>query len=238
MSFGYRSTDPILEARMVTSSRPLAVVTDACSGIGFELARQCAGDGYDLLITADSSIADAVVELERLGARVEVVKADLSDLIDLDDLLIALGDRPVEALFTHVGHGLGKVFVDQDFEDILHVLDANITGPLYLIHRIARGMRARRSGRIVIAGAMAGFMPGSLQAVFRGATAFIDSFVSALRSELEQSGVSVTCLVPGNADLELFAKSVSRVRGQDFRMDPSEIARIGFAAMTSQALAL
>jgi uncharacterized protein len=223
----------------MATSRPLAVITAASHGIGFELARQCASHGYDLFIAADGSLGDAIQELECLGARVEAVKADPGDLSDVDELLSTLGDRPVEVLFANAGHGLGKAFLDQDFDDILHVVDTNITGTLHLIHSIARGMRERQSGRIVITGSIAGFMPGTRQAVFRATSAFVESFSWALRDELADSGVTVTCLMPGHADGGMFGREdlpqaapEAKARGID-KMDPAEVARIGFAAVSN-----
>ena len=68
-------------------------------------------------------------------------------------------------------------------------------------------MRARGSGRILITGSIAGFMPGTFQAVYNGTKAFIDSFSFALRNELKDSGVTVTCLMPGATDTEFFARA-------------------------------
>jgi NAD(P)-dependent dehydrogenase (short-subunit alcohol dehydrogenase family) len=72
---------------------------------------------------------------------------------------------------------------------IQHVVDTNITGTIYLIHQVGRDMRARGSGRILITGSIAGFMPGSFQAVYNGTKAFIDSFSWAIRNELKDTGV-------------------------------------------------
>jgi uncharacterized protein len=90
---------------------------------------------------------------------------------------------------------------------VRRVVDTNITGTLYLIQEIGREMRARGEGRILITGSIAGFMPGTYQAVYSGTKAFLDSFSYALRHELRGSGVSVTCLMPGETE-----RSSSRVR--------------------------
>ena len=108
---------------------------------------------------------------------------------------------------ANAGHGLGKGFLDQDFEEARHVIDTNITGTVYLIQRIGRDMRARGQGRILITGSIAGFMPGSFQAVYNGTKAFIDSFSFALRNELKDSGVTVTCLMPGATETEFFERA-------------------------------
>jgi short-subunit dehydrogenase len=130
------------------SSRPLAVVTGASTGIGYQLARICAENGFDLVIAADQpEIAQAAKDFRVLGAEAEPVEADLATLEGVDRLYAATRGRPVAALLANAGHGLGKGFLDQDFTAVRHVIDTNITGTLYLIQKIGRDMRQRREGR-------------------------------------------------------------------------------------------
>jgi uncharacterized protein len=145
---------------MTRSERPLALVTGASTGIGYELAQQCAHHGFDLLIVADeAAIHGAAQELRRHGGTVEAVEADLSTAAGVCRALEALGDRPVEALLANAGRGLGKGFLDQRFEEIQRVIDTNITGTLDLVQKVGRAMRERRAGRILFTGSIAGFMP-------------------------------------------------------------------------------
>jgi short-subunit dehydrogenase len=220
------------ETTMNAASRPFAIVTGASSGIGLELARECARNGYDLAIAADRPLGAAVTELEALGAQVAAVEADLSTHEGLEKLIGAI-DRPVDALLANAGHGLGGAFLDQGLADVEHVIDTNITGTLYLIHQIAKGMVARGSGRILIVGSIAGFMPGTFQAVYNGTKAFIDSFSWALRAELEGSGVTVTCLMPGATETEFFERAdmMDTKIGTEKKMDAGKVARMGFEAM-------
>jgi short-subunit dehydrogenase len=212
----------------------LAVVTGASSGIGLELAKQCAGNGFDLVIAADDpAIEQAAGELRKLGAAVETVQADLATLDGVDRLHAALKGRAVDALLANAGHGLGHGFLDQDFTEARHVIDTNITGTLYLIQKVGRDMRSRGKGRILITGSIAGFMPGSFQAVYNGTKAFIDSFSFALRDELKDSGVTVTCLMPGPTDTEFFERAgmMDTAVGQGKKDDPAMVAKVGFDAM-------
>lgn len=214
--------------------KPLALVTGASSGIGLEIARLCAKNGFDLLIAADRPLDTATLALEGFGAKVESVEADLATQDGVDSLLTKLAGRPVAALVANAGHGLGKGFLDQEFEDARHVIDTNITGTVYLIHQIGREMRAQGDGRILITGSIAGFMPGAFQAIYNGTKAFIDSFSWALRNELKDTGVSVTCLMPGVTDTEFFERADlmdTEVGTSDKKMDPAEVAKIGFKAM-------
>jgi len=221
---------------MAVTSRPLAVVTGASSGIGYELAKVCAEHDMDLVIAADlPEIDDVAEEIRALGVEVTPLKVDLSMLEGVDRLydLVKSQGRPVDCLLANAGHGLGHAFLDQDFDAARHVIDTNITGTIYLIQKIGRDMRARGEGRILITGSIAGFMPGSFQAVYNGTKAFVDSFSFALREELKDSGVTVTCLMPGATDTDFFerANMEDTKVGQGKKDDPAMVAKIGFDSM-------
>lgn len=216
------------------ATRPLAIVTGASAGIGYELAKLCAQDGYDLVIAADDAkIQQAASELRAQGGSVEAVQADLATTDGVDTLVAATKGRPVEALLANAGHGLGKGFLDQDFADARHVVDTNVTGTLYLIHTVGRQMRQRGQGQVLITGSIAGYMPGAFQAVYNGTKAFIDSFAGALREELRDTGVTVTLLMPGATDTEFFARAgmLDTKVGSSKKDDPAMVARVGYDAM-------
>ena len=219
---------------MNTQARPLAVVTGASSGIGLELARCCAANGFNLIIAADEArIHDAARELSAGGATVEAVEADLATSEGVETLYSAIRGRPVAALLANAGRGLGRAFLDQSFDEIRRVIDTNVTGTLDLIQRVGRDMRARREGRILITGSIAGFMPGTYQAVYNGTKALLDSFSFALRAELKDSGVTVTCLMPGATETDFFERAdlMDTKVGTQKKQPADEVAKIGFEAM-------
>jgi len=216
------------------SARPFAVVTGASTGIGLELAKQCAANGFDLLIVADEAqIAQARSTLERHAGQVEAVVADLATVEGVDKLLAAVRGRPIDALLANAGRGLGRAFLDQEFDEIRHVIDTNVTGTVYLVHKVGQEMRARGHGRILITGSIAGFMPGTYQAVYNGTKAFLDLFAYALRAELADSGVTVTCLMPGATETEFFERAdmMDTKVGVEKKADPADVAEQGFKAM-------
>src|SRR5690606_38760854 len=118
-------------------------------------------------------------------------------------------------------------------EEAVHVVDTNVTGALRITHRIGREMRKRGEGRILFTGSIAGFIPGSFQAVYNGTKAFVDSFSYALREELEDTGVTVTCLMPGPTETEFFERAglEDTKVGESKKADPADVARTGFEAM-------
>ena len=219
---------------MNSFTNPLAIVTGASAGIGYHLARECAGAGFDLLIAADEpEIATAADSFRTLGVGVDFVEADLATIEGVDQLLAATNGRGVDYLLANAGHGLGGAFLDQDFEECRHVIDTNITGTIYLIQKVGREMRARGEGKILVTGSIAGFMPGAYHAVYNGTKAFIDSFCFAIRHELKDSGVTVTCLMPGATETDFFERAdmMNTKVGSKKKDDPADVAKTGFEAM-------
>jgi short-subunit dehydrogenase len=214
----------------------LAVVTGASSGIGLELARLCAKDHFDLIVAADDPlIENAARELRLTGIECTAVHCDLSTTEGVDELLKACErvGRPVDALLANAGIGLGHAFLDQEIQDALKVVHTNIDGTIYLIHSVGRGMRSRASGRILITGSIAGLMPGTFQAVYNGTKAFLDSFSVALNNELKDSGVTVTCLMPGATETDFFERAgmMDTKVGSDEKANAADVAKTGFDAM-------
>src|SRR5947207_7627794 len=215
-------------------SKPFAIVTGGSSGIGLELAAICAQEGFDLLVAADRpEIQTAAERFRSLGADVTVVETDLATTEGVDQLWATAAGRPVDALLANAGHGLGHGFLDQDFDDARHVVDTNITGTIYLVQLVGRAMRSRGKGRILLTGSIAGFMPGTYQAVYNGTKAFVDSFSFALRAELKDTGVTVTCLMPGATETDFFERAdmLDTKVGTKQKQSPAEVAQQGFAAM-------
>ena len=210
------------------------MVTGASAGIGYELAICCAKEGLDLLVVADEpKIHDAAEQFRNYGVEVESVEADLATREGVDKFYEAASGRPVEYLLANAGHGLGGAFLDQNFDDARHVIDTNITGTIYLIHKVGRDMRQRGHGRILITGSVAGYTPGTYNAVYNASKAFIDSFSFALRAELEETEVTVTCLMPGATETEFFERAGMEDTkvGQSKKDDPVDVAKVGFDAM-------
>ena len=215
------------------SQRKFAIVTGASSGIGLELARLAAADGYDLLVAADTPFVDAGAGLKDLGVEVQSLEADLATDQGVKQLLDAAGDRPVDVLVANAGHGLGHAWLDQPVDQWRHVIDTNITGTLLLIQPVLKRMVERGEGKLLITGSVAGHMAGSFQAVYNGSKAFVDSFAAAIGNEIKDSGVTVTCLKPGATETGFFhrANLDDTKVGQAKKDDPADVAKAGWEAM-------
>ncbi|MFB9175688.1 SDR family NAD(P)-dependent oxidoreductase [Roseibium salinum] len=211
-----------------------ALVTGASTGIGYHLAICCAEDGYNLLVCADEDqIKQAAEDFRERGTRVEAIRADLATESGVADLYRVARHRDIHLLVANAGIGLGDAFLDEDLLEAQRVIDTNVSGTLSLIHKIGHDMRQRSSGRILITGSIAGFMPGSFQAVYNGTKAFLDSFAFALGNELKQTGVTVTCLMPGPTDTPFFERAglEDTKIGAGDKDDPAEVAKTAYKAM-------
>ncbi len=215
------------------SASKFAIVTGASSGIGLEIAKLAAVDGYNLLVAADTPFVDAAAGLNSLGVEVRQVEADLSTQQGVDQLLDATGGRDVDVLVANAGSGTGGALLDVKTRDWRHSLDTNVTGTLLLIQPVLRAMVARGEGRVLITGSIAGYVPGAFNAVYNGTKAFIDSFAAAIGNEVKDSGVTVTCLKPGATDTEFFARAdmLDTKVGQMKKADPADVAKTGWEAM-------
>jgi len=206
------------------------IVTGASTGIGLELARLAAADGYELLLVADTPFIDPSVGIS--GA--QTLETDLSTIEGVDRLLDAAGDRRINLLCANAGHGLGGAFLEQGVAEWRHVLDTNVTGTVYLLQKVLQKMVAQGGGKVLVTGSIAGWMPGSFSAVYNGTKAFVDNFTAAIRNELkDHKGVTLTTLEPGPVETEFFHRAGmddTKV-GQGKKADPADVAKDGWDAM-------
>ena len=219
--------------------RKFAVITGASTGIGFELASVAATEGYDLLVVANEPLIEAAAaDFGLHGTEVRWIEADLSTTEGVDRLLAAAEGRPVDVLCANAGAGHGNAFLDQTFDQVRLTIDTNITGTVYLLHRVMRAMVARGAGKVLVTGSIAGYVPGAFNATYNATKAFIDNFTDAVRNELHDTqGVTLTTLMPGATETEFFdrADMLETAVGKAKKGDPAKVARVGWDALIEGA---
>jgi len=212
-------------------------VTGASSGIGYELAKQFAQNGFDLLITATgANIDEAAQAFKALGAKVEVVQADLATYDGVEMLYKAITStgHPVDAIAINAGVGVGGDFTrETNLNDELNLINLNVVSSVHLAKRVIKEMVERGKGRILFTSSIAALMPGPFEAVYAASKAFIQSFAEALRNELKDTGVTVTALQPGPTDTNFFHRAGmdDTKAGADTKDDPAKVAKQGFDAL-------
>ncbi|MEG4964365.1 MULTISPECIES: SDR family NAD(P)-dependent oxidoreductase [unclassified Microcoleus] len=218
-------------------TRPLAVVTGASNGIGYELAKQFAQNGFDLLVTSTGpSINEAALAFEKLGVQVETVQADLATYDGVETLYnkIKATGRSVDAIAINAGVGVGGDFArETDLKDELNLINLNVVSSVHLAKRVVKDMVDRHQGRILFTSSIAALMPGPFEAVYAASKAFVHSFSEALRNELKDTGVTVTSLMPGPTDTNFFHRAGmdDTKAGADRKDDPAMVAKQGFEAL-------
>jgi uncharacterized protein len=220
-----------------SNSRPYAVVTGASTGIGLELAKEFARNGFDLLIVADEAEINKAADLVRQpGIQVQAVQVDLATDDGVEKLYreIEASGRPLDAVALNAGVGAGGDFVrETDLRDDLKVIDLNVRSTVYLAKRVLQDMVSRGQGRVLFTSSIASTMPGTFNAVYNASKAFVQSFAQAIRNELKDTGVTVTALMPGATETEFFhrANMDDTKVGSGEKDDPADVAREGFEAM-------
>jgi uncharacterized protein len=219
------------------AARPLALVTGASSGIGRELAKQFAENGFDLIVAAeDVELDDATEELRGMGATVAPVSVDLTKPADVDRLAAAVrgAGRPLDAAVLNAGVGVGGAFVDTDLDRELEIVDLNCRSTVHLAKGIVQDMAARGEGRILFTSSIASQAPEPFQAVYAASKSFVQFFALALREELKDTGVSVTALLPGPTETEFFDRgdlTDTKLGASDSKDDPALVARQGYEGL-------
>lgn len=214
-----------------------ALITGASSGIGAELARLCAGDGYDLILVARRAdrLRDLAASLEgRCCVKARCITADLSDPAAPQAVFDALGGAPVDVLINNAGIGLRGPFAELDWIAEAALMQVNMLAPVHLTRLFLPGMIRRRTGRVLNVASTAAFVPGPFMALYYASKAFLLSFSEAVANELKGTGVTATVLCPGPTTTEFFdaagIQDSNLLRGGNV-MTAAAVAREGYRAM-------
>ena len=219
--------------------RPLAVITGASSGIGYELAKIFAKNGYDLIVAAeDKGLIDAANAFRALGSMVETVQTDLSTYDGVDVLakkINEFSDRGIEldSICLNAGFGVSGEFVDTDLHQEIKLINLNIISLVHLTKHVLPRFVNRGHGRILFTSSLAATMPGPWYACYAASKAFVQSFAEAIRVETKDTGVTITALQPGATDTNFFERAdmMDTKAGQGKKDDPADVAMDGFNAL-------
>lgn len=215
----------------------LALVTGASSGIGRELAKLLARDGYDLVLAADDDgIHDTAAELSSKGVDVRAVRVDLRQPDEVEQLYRDATEdgRHLDVVALNAGTGDSGPFVDTDLSRDMNVIDLNVRSTVQLAKLALRGMATRGAGKMLLTSSVVAMMPGSHQTMYNASKSFIQSFAEALHDEFRNTGVTVTALMPGPTDTNFFRRvgMLDTVLGRFIpKDDPARVAEQGYRAL-------
>jgi uncharacterized protein len=223
------------------NSNKYALVTGGTNGIGYELARLLAQDGYNLILVARSETAlqDRAKELEQFGITVIPVSKDLFEPNAAFELYhdIKARDIDVSILVNDAGQGQYGLFVDTDIRRQLEIIQLNISSLTALTYLFLKDMVSRNEGKILQLASIASDIPGPYEAVYHATKAYVLSFAEALVRELKDTNVTITALQPGVTDTDFFNKAGAQnsklVEDEDKMADPAKVAKDGYEALMS-----
>ncbi len=217
----------------------IALITGGSGGIGYELARTAAADGYDLLLVARS--ADKLKEIaeemtDNFRVNVQIITQDLSKPGAAQKVYDEASgmDGHVEILINNAGFATYGPFLETELEPELSMMQVNMVALTHLTKLFLPALVSRGSGKIMNVASTAAFQPGPLMAVYYATKAYVLSFSEALAEELSDSGVTVTALCPGPTETGFQSRADMEdsklVSGRDI-MSAEEVAQQGYKAM-------
>lgn len=218
------------------NNQKTVLITGGTSGIGKELAKLFARDGYALIIVArnEDELRLTAEEFKLQGARVRTIAKDLSDMEEAKVLCSEITEQ-VDVLVNDAGQGVYGLFQDNELERELGIIHLNICGTVILTKHFLKQMVGRGAGRILNLGSVAGKLPGPWQAVYHATKAFVLSFTTAVREEVKDTGVTLTALMPGVTNTDFFNKAgmndSKAVQDKDAMADPADVAKAGYEAL-------
>jgi len=224
----------------MTTIKNFALITGATSGIGYELAKLFAKDKYNLIIVArhQAELESKAAEFRtQYGIEVITIAKDLSKREEALALCEEIENRglQVDVLVNNAGQGVYGLFQDNELLRELDIIDLNVASTVILAKHFVKEMIARNNGKILNLASIASETPGPWQAVYHATKAFVLSFSEALRSELKDTGITVTALQPGATDTDFFNKAdmteSKAVQDKDSLSDPADVAKDGYDAL-------
>lgn len=224
----------------MNNTKPYALITGATSGIGLELAKLFARDNFNLIIVArdKQKLAITAEMLKADGIEIIPISKDLFEPVAADELFAEVQERDirVDVLVNDAGQGVYGKFIENDLARELGIIQLNIASLITLTKHFAKDMASRGTGKILNVASVAGKAPGPYQAVYHGTKAFVHSFNEAIRTELKDTGVSVTSLLPGATDTDFFRKADmldAKIVQKGDLADPAKVAKDGYEALMS-----
>ena len=211
------------------------MVTGASSGIGFELARLFADDGYNLIVAADEDAIHACADkLAATGVDVMAVQGDLRKPDEVERLyrIATEGSHRLDAAALNAGVGRAGPFLEGDLQEDLGIVDLDVRSTVHLAKLVRQDMASRGTGKVLFTSSIVAGMPGWNQAMYNACKSFVQSFPEALHDELRGTGVTVTSLMPGPTETNFFRRAgmADTVIGRMPKDTPERVAKQGYGA--------
>lgn len=216
-----------------------ALITGATSGIGHQLAKCFAKDGYDVILVArtQQDLDKVAQELtEAYDIKAYPMAADLMKPGAAEQLYNEITQQGirVDVLVNDAGQGVWGKFTETDLQRELDIIQLNVNATVILTKLFLKEMVARNSGKILQLASTSSKAPTPLLSVYAGTKAFIYNFTQGLINELKDTNVTMTALLPGPTETDFFHKAGAEntvVYQETELADPADVARDGYEAL-------
>ena len=221
-----------------TERKNYALITGGSEGIGYELTKLFAQDGYNIILVARSQqdLRNRATELSyEYGVDVIPISKDLFEPNAAFELYDEIKNKnlTIDVLVNDAGQGQFGLFVETDIHRQLEIIQLNVSSLTALTHVFLKDMVARNEGKILQVASIASELPGPWQAVYHATKAYVLHFTEALINELKDTNVTMTALQPGATDTDFFNKAdMLNSKIMDTRLaDPAKVAKDGYKAL-------
>jgi len=218
------------------------LITGASAGIGYELSKIFAKNGYNLVLVSRNKQRLEVIanELENQhDIQAKVIPKDLSNSAapqELYDDIVADG-IDINVLVNNAGIGTNGKFTDFSTDKHMDLIQLNITSLTMLCKLFGTDMVKKRSGSILNVASTAAFQAGPFMSTYYASKAYVLMLSEALNNELAQDGVNVTVLCPGPTQTEFFERNEmidTKLAKSPYIMKAADVAQAGFAALMNE----
>ncbi len=217
-----------------------ALITGATSGIGYELAKLFAQDGYNLVLVARTG-EDLQKVADEFTAQFGVTAIPLAKDLFTDGAAAELYDEvkakgiTVDVLVNDAGQGVYGKFHEEDLDRQLKIIHLNVVSLTTLTYLFLKEMVARNEGKILQLASVVSELPAPLQAVYGGTKAYVLAFTEAIINETKDTGVTITALQPGVTDTDFFNKAGAQhsklAQDKKAMSSPADVAKDGYEAL-------
>ena len=225
---------------------PVVLITGGASGLGYELAKLFAADGFSLILASRNEInlKKAQAELsEQYRAAVEIIVADLTELLAPINIFFQIKERgwKIDILVNNAGFGLLGNFAELSLQKQSAMINLNISALTSLTWLFLE--QAPENAKILNISSLAAFQPGPFMNVYYASKAYVLSFSEALAEELRGSKITVTALCPGPLATDFWKTSGSKrnhvpATTKATRLDPKFVAQMGYKGLLAGKLVI
>ncbi|MEK7263486.1 MAG: SDR family oxidoreductase [Bacteroidota bacterium] len=219
-------------------SKKTALITGASGGIGYELSKLFADNGYNLVLVARDrkKLREVHTEINvKYGVEVKTIVKDLSEPLAPDEIFQELWEEKINisVLVNNAGYATFGPFTETDLDEELKMMHVNMIALAHLTKLFLPSMLDSEDGKILNVASTAAFQPGPFMAVYYATKAFVLSFTEAIANELKHSGVTVTALCPGptKSGFQKRAHMENSKLIEGKIMDAELVAKLGYKGM-------